>query len=184
MKRFTSPGHGVCTVAAAMSSLDSALGALSSSAVTDFYQPFIARRAVRRADNSIDDSDVRTARRTLRISRVFTFLFGLLLAAVALAFSDYDDLLWEAFRWVGLIFGGMLGVFLLGVTTKARGSDRANTVAMLSSVVILVAIKLWQEQNETVYIAWPWWVVIGTAWTYTIGVCFRTPPRHRNIQPG
>ncbi len=158
--------------AAAMSSLDSALGALSSCAVTDFYQPFIASRGV---NDTAGHRDLQSARRTLRVSRVFTFLFGVLLAAVALAFAGYDDLLWEAFRWVGLIFGGMLGVFLLGVTTKRRGSDRANTVAMLSSVVLLVGVKLFQEQTDTVYIAWPWWVVIGTTWTYAIGVCFPAP---------
>ncbi len=163
--------------AAAMSSLDSALGALSSCAVTDFYQPFIARRGSQAARTS--------ARRTLRVSRAFTFLFGVLLAAVALAFVGYDDLLWEAFRWVGLIFGGMLGVFLLGVTTRRRGSDRANTVAMLSSVVILVSVQLLQERTETVYIAWPWWVVIGTMWTYLIGACFRTcRPTSQSVRRG
>jgi SSS family transporter len=146
--------------AAAMSSLDSALGALSSTAVTDFYRPYARREA--------------SAKHYLRVARLFTFLFGVLLAGVALAFAGAEDLLEEAFGWVGLIFGGMLGVFVLGVTTARRGDDRANVVAMLSSVAILVLVKFVQERSGTTYIAWPWWVVIGTAWTFGVGACFRT----------
>ena len=146
--------------AAAMSSLDSALGAMSSTAVTDFYRPYA------RPDAS--------PAHYLRIARWFTFLFGVLLAFVALAFAGADDLLKEAFGWVSLIFGGMLGVFVLGVVTKGRGHDRANVAAMLTSVAILVAIKFVQELTGTTYIAWPWWVVIGTAWTFGVGVCFGT----------
>ncbi|MGD2110234.1 MAG: hypothetical protein PVI86_12700 [Phycisphaerae bacterium] len=175
--------------AASMSSLDSALGALSSTAVTDFYRPFILRRrllpAPRRKGGFLPpggESGQAKARGSgdLRVARMFTLLFGVLLAGVALAFAGNDRLLWETFKWVGLIFGGMLGVFLLGVTTSRRGRDGVNTLAMVSSVGVLVAIKVVQEQAGVVYIAWPWWVVIGTAWTYVIGACFAT----RRVQHG
>lgn len=146
--------------AAAMSSLDSALGALSSTAVTDFYRPYVNRHA--------------TDKHYLRAARVCTVLFGVLLAAVALAFQSSTQLLEDAFGWVGLVVGAMLGVFLLGVITKTRGSDRINVSAMLSSVVGLVALKLYQDHAEVVLIAWPWWVVIGTGWTFALGACFRS----------
>jgi SSS family transporter len=149
--------------AAAMSSLDSALGALSSTAVTDFYRPYVRKDA--------------PESHYLWVGRLFTFLFGVLLALVALAFAGHDQILWATFKWVGLIFGGMLGVFVLGVLTRRRGHDRANVVAMISSVAVLVLIKLVQERNDTVYIAWPWWVVIGTAWTFGVGACFRARRR-------
>ncbi len=148
--------------AASMSSLDSALGALSSTAVTDVYRPFVRPGA--------------DERHYLRVARRCTLLFGVLLAAVALAFAGYDELLWETFKWVGLIFGGMLGVFVLGVTTKNRGCDRVNTVVMLTSVAGLVALKWTQEHYDVEYIAWPWWIVLGTVWTLGIGLCFRTRP--------
>lgn len=157
--------------AAAMSSLDSALGALSSTAVTDFYRPYIRPQA--------------SHAHYLRVARVTTFLFGVVLAAVALAFADSKQLLEDAFGWVGLIFGGMLGVFLLGVLTRKRGRDRINTLAMLSSVLMLAAIKLFQEARDTVYIAWPWWIVLGTAWTFLVGACFCTKPpdTDRTVEP-
>ncbi len=149
--------------AAAMSSLDSALGALSSTAVTDFYRPYIVREA--------------SETHYVRVARGLVVAFGALLAAVALAFAGHDDLLWETFRWAGLIFGGLLGVFLLAVTTRSRGYDPVNVVAMVSSVAVLVVIKFLQEHFEVVYVGWPWWVVIGTAWTYGLGVCSRTRMR-------
>ncbi len=146
--------------AAAMSSLDSALGALSSTAVTDLYRPFVRT-----------DAD---ERHYLRMARLFALLFGALLVGVALAFARYDALLWQAFQWVSIIFGGMLGVFLLGVTTRNRGQDVVNTIAMLTSVAGLAALKWLQERHQVVYVAWPWWIVLGTLWTYVGGVIFPT----------
>ncbi len=154
-------------LAAAMSSLDSALGALSSTAVTDFYRPYVRSDA--------------PESHYLNVARVCTVFFGVVLAAVALSFAGADDLLEEAFGWVSLVFGGMLGVFLLGTTTKTRGTDHVNASLMLSSTVFLVALKLWQQRHGVVVIAWPWWVVIGAVWTFGLGACRGT--RRRPAKP-
>ena len=82
----------------------------------------------------------------------------------------------EAFHWAGLIFGALLGVFLLGVTTKRRGTDRANPLFMLSSVGVLVALKLTTDPAGQPYVAWPWWIIIGTAWTYGFGALYEGDP--------
>ncbi len=154
-------------LAAGMSSLSSAIGALSSTAVTDFYRVVTRSR--------------RSEAHYLRAARACTVGFGAVLILVALAFAGYDKLLWQVFQWVSLVFGGMLGVFLLGVTTTRRGHDRTNMLAMVSSTLLLVALKLYQEHGKgtdpldpTVLIAWPWWVVVGTGWTYLLGACFST----------
>jgi len=147
--------------AAAMGSLSSAIGALASTAVTDIYRPLVRTQ--------------RSEAHFLRVARAFTVFFGLVLIVVALAFQRAEEsLLWAVFKWVGLVFGGMLGVFVLGVTTKRRGRDGINALAMVSSVAVLVALMKYQDASQTVYIAWPWWVVIGTVWTYAIGVVFQT----------
>ena len=99
---------------------------------------------------------------------------------MALAFAGQDKLLWEVFRWVGLIFGGMLGIFLLAVTTRRRGWDRFNPVAMLSSVVLLIGLEAYQSHTNVVHIAWPWYVVLGTVWTYLFAA-YATPPIQRYI---
>jgi Na+/proline symporter len=152
-----------------MGSLSSAIGALASTAVTDIYRPLVK---VPRSEGHY-----------LRVARAFTVFFGLVLILVALAFQNADELLWAVFKWVGLVFGGMLGVFVLGVTTKRRGRDGANVVAMLSSVALLGALKACQDAYEEVYIAWPWWIVIGTFWTYGLGALFTArPPSAGNRQ--
>lgn len=152
--------------AASMSSLSSAIGALSSTVVTDLYRPF---HRVPRSEPHY-----------LRAARVATVLFGAVLAGTAIAFAGHDRLLVKVFELVGLIFGGLLGVFLLGILTKTRGGDRLNVVAMLSSVGILVALKLVQEANDRTWIAWPWWVVIGTVWTFGVGSCRLTRDRTKS----
>ncbi len=154
--------------AAAMSSLDSALGALSSTAVTDLIRPY--RRTPL------------TEHQALQLARLLTVGFGAGLAVLAIAFSNYDQLLWQAFKFVGLVFGGMLGVFLLGVLTRQRGNDFTNPAAMVSSFVILVALMLYQNATQKVIIAWPWWVVLGTTWTFVVGLMFRTDPKQSEIQ--
>ncbi len=163
--------------AAAMSSLDSALGAMSSTAVTDFYKPYLHRRAKRPGDtphNETPDDPILDDHKLLIAARWFSLGFGVLLIGVALGFSNADELLWVALRWAGLLFGAMLGVFLLAVLTRTRGHDTINVVAMLSSTAALVALKYYQESHDRVIIAWPWWVVIGTIWTFSVGICSRT----------
>ena len=150
--------------AAAMSSLSSAVGALSSTAVTDLYRPLTANG--------------RSERHYLVAARVGTFAFGAVLVVVALGFAGKADLLWAVFKWVSLVFGGMLGIFLLGVLTKRRGRDGFNALVMVSSVALLVVIMLidqhYQRACARPFIAWPWWVVIGTVWTFVVASVFRT----------
>ncbi|MGB0714868.1 MAG: sodium:solute symporter family transporter [Phycisphaerae bacterium] len=164
--------------AAAMSSLDSALGALSSSAVTDFYQPYLRPRG--------------SSREYLVAARLFTFFFGVLLAGVALLFRNSTDLLEEAFSFASLVFGGMLGVFVLGAVTDRRGSDLSCVVAMVGSVLLLIQIKTgallpaswWGSVQGMLDIAWPWWVVIGAAVSFGVGAMARTPGRLLTLPSG
>ncbi len=168
--------------AAAMSSLDSALGALSSSAVTDFYKPWKLRRRASAQAKACGSGGAEVTSVSelegggvgdLVVARWCTVGFGMLLAGAAIGFSGSQELLEDAFGWVGLIFGGLLGVFLVGVTTRRRGSDGVNVVAMLTSVAGLALLKYLQSEREIVYIAWPWWVVLGTGWTYLFAVFAR-----------
>lgn len=153
--------------AAAMGSLSSAIGALASTAVTDLYRPALHQP--------------RSETHFLRAARLFTAIFGAILILVAWFFREVEgSLLWAVFKWVGLVFGGMLGIFLLGVTTKTRGRDGVNVLAMLSSAVLLFVLMLVQDSAWFTanygrpYIPWPWWIVIGTTWTYGIAICSPT----------
>lgn len=141
--------------AAAMSSLDSALGALSSTAVTDYYRPWVRPLA--------------PPEHYLKVARLFNVGFGVLLVLVALAFRGADDLLTAAFGAASLLLGPMLGVFLLGTLTR-RGSDRINMLAMAVSVCLLLVIRFGINSYSQWHVAWPWWIVIGTSCTLLVGV--------------
>jgi len=145
--------------AASMSSLSSALGALSSTVVTDWYRP---------VRSGASESHY------LVVARMATLAAGAVLVIVALAFAGSDELLWDTFRWVSLVFGGLLGIFLLGVTTRTRGRDGVNVLAMLGPVAVLVLLKGIQDTTESVYIAWPWWIALGTGLTYVIALMGRS----------
>src|SRR5262249_61391702 len=98
-----------------LASIDSPLGSLSASFVTDIYRPLLVPG--------------RAERHYVRVPRAAVVAFGLILAALAYGFSFFDRFLWLAFKIAGVTFGSLLGVFLLGLLTGVR-ADRANAAAM------------------------------------------------------
>mgnify|MGYP005850824049 CR=1 FL=1 len=149
----------VGVLAAAMSSLDSTMGALSSSALVDLYRPLLGSGM--------------TQRQSMRLSRIFIAVFGVLLAAIAYSLKDAEGFLWLTFQIASVTYGSLLGIFLLGILTH-RGADRGNWIAMLSSgllcAILLAGIKL-----DWIQLGWSWLIVIGTAWTFGLG-CL-----HKNV---
>lgn len=143
----------VGVLAAAMSSLDSTMGALSSSALVDLYRPLFKRGLNNKTG--------------LLLSRCFVSFFGLALALIAWALKDAEGFLWLSFQIVSVTYGAMLGVFLLGIVTR-RGSDRGNWISMISGALVcaglLTLIKL-----DIIDLGWTWLIVIGTVWTFGFG---------------
>jgi len=142
--------------AAAMSSLDSALTALSSSAVVDLYKAYVKP----------DASD----RHYLLVSRAFVVLFAIALVIIAYICRDLGGVLKLAFKSVSYTYGALLGVFLLGLLTK-RGRNVTNVIAMVSSVGVVVLLR-----NVTP-VAWHWMIIIGTLWTFGFAAIFSGKPR-------
>ena len=143
----------VGVLAAAMSSLDSTMGALSSSALVDLYRPLLKKQT----SNQIG----------LRLSRIFVSIFGIALALTAWALKDAAGFLWLTFKIGSITYGAMLGVFLLGILTT-RGSDRGNWISMLSGSLIC-GLLLALIETGNLALGWTWLIVIGTAWTFGIG---------------
>ena len=165
-------------LATMMGSTSAALNALATSFTTDFYLPYI--------NPSADD------RTTVRAARRATFIFGILMVGVG-TIAAYSVLLNPrltiipiAIGILGYTYGGLLGIFLLGMLTKNRGRDNTNVVAMflgMTSVLFLGKIELpglinfghfmpawWPE------VSWPWYVFIGSMVTFFSAVLFPTPP--------
>lgn len=143
--------------AAAMSTLSSAVNALASSAIVDVYKPFLRRRA--------------SEKHYLGVSRLAVAFFGVVIVLTAFLLNGLPGgKLWLGFKVTGFTYGALLGVFLLGVTTR-RGNDRMNALAMVSSAAVLIALTLAEKHlfSGRTLIAWPWYVVVGTAWTWLFG---------------
>jgi SSS family solute:Na+ symporter len=145
--------RGVMLAAIVLASIDSPLGSLSASFVTDIYRPLLVRG--------------RSEAHYLRVSRAAVVAFGVLLAVLAWGFSFFSGFLWLAFKIAGVTFGSLLGVFLLGLATKQAGADRANAVAMVIMAVVNLMLLVLSETGR-IGLGWSWLVILGTAGTMVL----------------
>jgi len=150
-------------LAAAMSSLDSAMAALSTSTVRDLFQPLLGQTV--------------STPRWLWISRGLTVFFACVLMAVAWMLRDGGTFLWLAFKITSLTYGSLLGVFLLARFTR-RGSDRLNIVAMLTGTAT-ASVGLWLIETGRLPLAWTWLLLVGAGVTFLIGLIAKQVPNFR-----
>jgi SSS family transporter len=148
--------RGLMLAAIVLSSIDSPLGSLSASFVTDIYRPFLARG--------------RSERHYLFVSRVAVLVFGVLLGVLAWAFAFVPgQMLWTVFKIAGVTSGSLLGVFLLGLLTRRPVNDAANVIAMVAMALVNLALLLASEAGALRF-AWSWLVVLGTLGTMLLAV--------------
>jgi SSS family transporter len=147
--------RGLMLAAIVLASIDSPLGSLAASFVTDIYRPLLNRGG--------------SERHYLRVSRVSVVVFGAVLGVLAHAFSAFDGILWLAFKIAGVTFGSLLGVFLLGLLTRRRVADAANVVAMVAMALVNLVLLILSE-SRTLPFAWSWLVIIGTAGTMLLAI--------------
>jgi SSS family transporter len=147
--------RGLMLAAIVLASIDSPLGSLAASFVTDIYRPLLHRGG--------------SERHYLLVSRVSVVVFGAVLGALAHAFSAFDGILWLAFKIAGVTFGSLLGVFLLGLLTRRRVADAANVVAMVAMALVNLVLLILSE-SRTLPFAWSWLVIIGTAGTMLLAI--------------
>jgi solute:Na+ symporter, SSS family len=147
--------RGLMLSAIVLASIDSPLGSLAASFVTDVYRPLLVRG--------------RDETHYLRVSRVAVVLFGAVLGLIAYAFSFFDKILWLAFKIAGVTFGSLLGVFLLGLLSRRRIDDGANVAAMVVMAGINLVLLVMSELKILTF-AWSWLVILGTVGTMGLAV--------------
>lgn len=134
-------------LAAAMSSLDSALNALSASTAQDFLPP-------------VDDH-----RAQLRRARWLTLMWGVLITAFAFVVGDISKTVIEAINKVGsAVYGPILAVFLLAV---ARRRPASNAVLLGLGAGFFANVSLWLFAPQVHFL---WWNPIGTAVTLMVAL--------------
>jgi SSS family solute:Na+ symporter len=135
-------------LAAAMSNLSAALNSLSSTSMIDFY---LRRRP-------------ETSERTrLRLSRLATIVWGLVLFALALASRYGGSVLEKGLSIASVAYGGLLGVFLLGLITR-RATQNGAIAGMLCGLALNIYIWIWVP-----WISWTWYVTFGSTATFVVG---------------
>jgi SSS family transporter len=168
--------------ATAMGSLSAALNALATSATNDWYVPYLQKRGGYNEEKA------------LSAARAFTALFAVLMVLIAgvFAYMKVKDpnirIIPVVLGIASYIVGPMLGVFLLGMFTRNRGSDRGNlfaiavglvTTAYLGDLHIKVldpfGIKI-AHPSWLPTISFTWFALIGALTVFAVGVWFTTPP--------
>jgi SSS family transporter len=147
-------------LAAAMSSLSSAMNALTATFISDFYRPYFVPHA--------------EAGHYLKASRVTTLAIGGLLVGAALMVVRYyeanpkTDLLSIALGIMTFFYGALLGIFLVALYTRTRGNSVTNLIGAVASIVAVILVQYRFK------LAWPWFIVIGTLVTVAISLLGKT----------
>ncbi len=144
--------------AAAMSSLSSSLNSLASSSTMDLYKPYFG-------ESNSQEQD-------LKVSRIFTFLWAIILTASAFffAFLQLQEGQSPAIVELGLgiasyTYGGLLGAFVLGRISDHPGKKDA-VIGFFTGLIALLFMVKGPIQNilpgEGLAIAWPLYTLVGS----------------------
>ena len=132
-------------LAAAMSNLSAALNALASTTVMDFLKPLRPGY---------------TEKEYLLWSRYATVLWGAVLFGVGLAARHWGRILEAGLSIASVLYGALLGVFLLGVLTRRPGSASA-ILGMSAGFATTLILRT--------HVAYTWYVLTGSAATFAVG---------------
>ncbi|HME06190.1 MAG TPA: sodium:solute symporter [Bryobacteraceae bacterium] len=139
-------------LAAGMSNLSAALNALASTTIMDFYRPYLQKR-----------SQYRTESQFLTLAKWATAGWGAILFLVGLVARNWGSVLEAGLSIASILYGSLLGVFLLGLLTK-RVQENAAMTAMVTGLIAMIAVK------QLTHVAFTWYVLIGTTVTFTTGL--------------
>lgn len=139
-------------LAAAMSNLSAALNALASTTIMDFYKPMSIAAGVHREEGHY-----------LGIARKATVLWGAVLMGIGVLARQWGSVLEAGLGIASIIYGSLLGVFLLGLLTK-----RVGELSAMAGMVAGLSIMLYVKFGTT--IAFTWYVLIGSSVTFAVGM--------------
>jgi Na+/proline symporter len=139
-------------LAAGMSNLSAALNALASTTIMDFYRPLVATRSPERPEAHF-----------LSLARWATVAWGAILFGIGLVARNWGSVLEAGLTIASILYGSLLGVFLLGLLTR-RVQENAAIVAMAAGLLTMVYVK------QFTHVAFTWYVLIGTSVTFLAGL--------------
>ncbi|HEX6162031.1 MAG TPA: sodium/solute symporter [Vicinamibacterales bacterium] len=132
-------------MAASLSSIDSAINSCTSVAVVDLYN-----RVWRGTEVRNEAQTAESQRQQVRVSRIFTVIFGVLGTTLACNVSRIGSLLEINAKVVNAFTGPLFGIFLL-----AMFSRRAGSVAVLAAGVIGAFTAYYVAYHSGIGFMWP-----------------------------
>ena len=156
--------------AAGMSTISTSYNSSATVFLTDYYQRFFKKEA----------SD-RQAMKVLYLSSLVISICGILIAIAMINVKSVLDTWWKL---ASVFSGGMLGLFLLGITTRKK-----NTAGAITGVLAGIAVILWislsgvasASRGETPTFHTYLSIVFGTSAIFLIGFLF-TIMKNRKIK--
>jgi len=155
-------------LAATMSTHSGAINSLAASSTHDIYLPLTGHRP--------DDPH------TLRVGRIFALIWGIVLTGGALLFpqNQQTPVVVIALSIASFTYGGLLGGFFLAIFWR-RAIQRDAILGMSVGIAVMSVIVFAKQISNAVpawapaltplsTIAFPWYVLIGTTITMTVGI--------------
>jgi SSS family transporter len=138
--------------AAGISTLDSALAALSQTSMTGIYRQYIRKDG--------DDAHY------LKVSKLMVVMWGIILSLLALFFNSMqaDGLLKLGLQMPGYVYGSLLGIALLALFRK--GSFKGVIAGTITSVAAVMALNV-------AGISFFWWYPVGAVVMYVTALFFK-----------
>ncbi|WP_456439028.1 sodium:solute symporter family transporter, partial [Caldithrix abyssi] len=143
--------------AAAMSTLAGSMSSLSGSAMMDLYKPITKKNLSHKQE--------------LAVSRFFTILSGVVLTIVALLFIKMSHSVVEiALGIASITYGGLLGVFLLGLLSN-KVQEKAAIIAFTAGLLAMLSVSITPILlGQAPFVHWTWYVLIGSVVTIGVGL--------------
>src|ERR1700761_2992546 len=132
-------------LAAAMSNLSAALNALASTPIMDFFKPLRPHHL---------------EAYYLSLARWATVLWGTILFRVGLLARHWGRILEAGLSIASVLYGALLGVFLLGVLTRRPGEWSA-IIGMSAGLIATLLLRS--------HVAFTWYVLLGSSATFVVG---------------
>lgn len=167
-------------LATTMGSLGTAMNSLATSYSRDFHFRWF---------KTPDDDHAR-----VRIIKRSTVGFSLILIFVGLATAFVKahnpslSIIGIILGSFGYTYGSLLGIFMVALFTKSRGSETGNMIAMITGIVFVAFLSnlpndlwkmfgggmLYRNPAWLPIIEFPWRIMAGTLATVAVALCFRT----------
>jgi solute:Na+ symporter, SSS family len=134
--------------AAAMSSIDSVLNALSGSTVVDIYKRWIRPNC--------DDQHA------LRVGKFITLFWGVVATFTAMFFANGGSIIEMINRVGSWFYGSLLGIFVMALFMR-RAGDLAGSLGLLGGMGAVVIV------HNTIEVQFLWYNVVGLAGVLIVG---------------